>query len=104
MWRCYRDLEQVSEALRKDLRGLRRRGRLSPLLRLAVWGALLAATWPLGAPWVAPPAILLFEAFLAPRLTRPPPPRELGPLRPWHPPDSFVVSPESLPDRPTRRP
>jgi hypothetical protein len=63
-------------------------------LRAAVWaglGALAAAT---GEAAAAVPAVVLFEAFVAPRLGRPTPP-SIGPLRPWKPPDSYRESPEA---------
>jgi hypothetical protein len=101
MWRCYRDPDDFRETIRRDLAGARERGKVPLAFRLGAWGAAGAGLWLADVPILALPAILVFEAFLAPRLARRGRP-ELGTLRRWRPPDSFVESPESVPPSTSR--
>jgi hypothetical protein len=98
MWEteALRDWDRLRATIREDVAGAARRPRPATWLRLGVWLALLAAWTLVGWPFLAIPAVAAFELFVAPGLRRPRP-RELGRLRPWQPPESFVVSPESLP-------
>jgi hypothetical protein len=61
---------------------------------VGIWAGLGALASVAGEPVAAVPAIVLFEAFVAPRIGRVPPPT-LGPLRTWEPPDSYRESPEA---------
>src|SRR5688572_1854059 len=90
---CWRDMARTRNQLREDLGAVRDR-RLPVGLRAAVWAGLGLLAAAAGEPVVAVPAVVLFEAFLAPRLGRSPPPT-IGPLRPWHPPESYRESPEA---------
>lgn len=96
-----KDLDYVRLKLQEDIRATRERGRVPRSVRVGAWGAIalllmLADLLPL-----VVPAIVLFEAFLAPRLARPPA-RELGPLREWMPPEG-IESPEAQPTWAGRR-
>jgi hypothetical protein len=86
-------MDRMRAQLREDL-GVARSRRLSLPVRVAAWGAILGAAAAVGEPPIAIPALILFEAFVAPRLGRPPLPT-LGPLAPWRPPESYRESPEA---------
>jgi hypothetical protein len=95
MWReSLRDWDRLRATLREDLASAR--ARVPRWIRATAWLGLALGWYAVGLPLVALPSIVLFEAFVIPALGRPAP-RELGPLREWHPPASFVISPESLP-------
>jgi hypothetical protein len=89
-WEALRDWDR----LRADLASSPRRP--PSLLRLAAWIGFAVGWWIVGLPLAAIPAIVAFEAWVLPGLPAPEP-RELGTLKEWEPPDSFVVSPEALP-------
>jgi hypothetical protein len=90
---AWRDFDRVRAQLRKDLRSTRDR-RVRPAVRVGAWAGLAGVATALGEPLLALPAVGLFEAFVVPRLGSKPPP-SIGPLRPWHPPDSYRESPEA---------
>jgi hypothetical protein len=89
------DLDYARMRLQEDFRATRERGRVPRLLRVGAWAALGAVAILIDLPVLAFPAIVVFEAFAAPRLARPPK-RELGQLRAWQPPPG-MESPEALP-------
>jgi hypothetical protein len=89
----WRDFDRMRTQLREDFGAVTGRP-VRPLVRVAAWAALGAAAVAVGEPLLAVLAIALFEGLVAPRLGRPPTPT-LGPLRPWHPPDSYRESPEA---------
>jgi hypothetical protein len=89
------DLDYARMKLQEDFRATRERGRVPRPIRAGAWAAIAALFILVDLPGLAVPAIVLFEAFLAPRLARKPA-RELGPLRPWQPP-AGMDSPESVP-------
>jgi hypothetical protein len=89
------DLDYARMKLQEDFKATRERGKVSPRLRVGAWASLGALAILAGYPVLALPAIVLFEAFVAPRLARRPP-RELGALRQWNPPEG-MDSPEALP-------
>jgi hypothetical protein len=89
----WRDFDRMRAQLREDL-GVARRRRLPLPVRVGAWGAIIGAAAAAGEPAVAVPGMILFEAFLAPRLGRRPQPT-LGPLVPWKPPESYRDSPEA---------
>jgi hypothetical protein len=89
------DWHRLRVHLREDLGSARGRGHLSPGMRLAAW-TLFAAGWSMvGFPLVAMVAILIFEAYVVPGLSRPE--RRMGRTVTWVPPPSFVISPEAPP-------
>jgi hypothetical protein len=89
----WRDFDRMRAQLREDLGATR--GRRLPLpVRLGAWGAIIGAAAAAGEPPIAVPGVVLFEAFVAPRLGRSPPPT-IGPLAPWRPPESYRESPEA---------
>jgi hypothetical protein len=90
---CWRDMDRVRAQLREDFQATREGGP-SWRVRIAVWGGLFAAGAAADALAASVPAGLLFEAFVAPRLARHPPPK-IGPLQPWKPPESYRESPEA---------
>jgi hypothetical protein len=93
MWETLRDWDRLRATLREDLTP----GPPVPRwVRGVAWVGLTLGWYLVGLPLVAVPAIVVFESFVVPGLARRPP-RELGPTREWHPPASFVISPESLP-------
>jgi hypothetical protein len=99
---CWRDVDRMRTQLRADLAEGGDR-RLPRIVRIGVWAGLGALASLAGEPVAALPAIVVFEAFLAPRIGTVPP-RTIGPLRPWEPPESFEESPEApapwvLPER-----
>jgi hypothetical protein len=89
------DLDYARMRLQEDFRATRERGRVPRLVRLVSWAAITTLAFLVDLPALAFPAIVVFEAFVAPRLARRPP-KELGPLREWQPPPG-MESPESLP-------
>ena len=89
------DWHRLRVHLREDLGSSRGRRRFSPWARLAAW-ALFAGGWSaVGLPLVAIVAILIFEAYVVPGLSRPE--RRMGRTVTWVPPPSFVISPEAPP-------
>ena len=90
---CWRDTDRMRAQLREDFQDGRGAGLPWPL-RVAVWGGLVAVGATLDALAAVLPSGLLFEAFLGPRLARRGP-LEMGPLRPWSPPESYRESPEA---------
>jgi hypothetical protein len=94
LWEALRDWDRLRARLREDL--ARSSGRAGGSLRVAGWAGLALGWWVVGLPLLAIPAIAVFEAWVLPGLSAPEPP-ELGSLKEWEPPDSFVVSPEALP-------
>lgn len=90
-----RDLDHLRSKLQEDFQATRERGRVPRPLRAGAWIAITAVSILVDLPVLALPAIVVFEAFLAPRLARRPP-RELGPLREWTAPPG-MESPEALP-------
>jgi hypothetical protein len=93
MWETLRDWDRLRATLREDLTP---KPPVPRWIRGAAWVGLALGWYLAGLPLVAVPAIVVFEAFVVPGVARPAP-RELGPTREWHPPASFVISPESLP-------
>lgn len=89
------DLDYARMKLQEDFRATRERGRVPRRVRFLAWAAIIAVAILIDLPALAFPAIVVFEAFVAPRLARPPK-RELGPLRQWQPPTG-MDSPESVP-------
>jgi hypothetical protein len=89
------DLDYARMKLQEDFKATRERGRVPRRIRAGAWAAIAAVSILVDLPGLALPAIVLFEAFGAPRLARPPA-RELGPLREWTPPDG-MDSPEAVP-------
>jgi hypothetical protein len=81
--------------LQEDFQVTRERGKVPRPLRAGAWAAIVALAILFELPALALPAIVVFEAFGAPRLARRPA-RELGPLREWRPPEG-MDSPEALP-------
>jgi hypothetical protein len=90
------DLDYVRSKLQEDYRATRERGRVPRRVRALAWAMVAALAILIDLPALAFPGILIFEAFMAPRLARPPRQRELGPLRHWQPPPG-MDSPESVP-------
>ncbi|HEV8682950.1 MAG TPA: hypothetical protein VGS09_09285 [Actinomycetota bacterium] len=90
-----RDLDYVRSKLQEDFTATRERGRVPRPIRFGAWAAIAVLTTLVDLPGLSIPAIVLFEAFVAPRLARRPP-RGLGPLREWKPPPG-MDSPEALP-------
>jgi hypothetical protein len=90
-----RDLDYVRSKLQEDFRATRERGKVPPLVRMGAWVAIGASSVLADLPVLVLPAIVVFEAFVAPRLARRPA-RKLGPLREWKAPEG-MDSPESLP-------
>lgn len=86
--------EPDRDRLREDYARARRAGRVPARQRLVWWAGVGAAGVLGGAPEAALPALVFFEAVLAPRLARPPR-RPMRPLGPWRPPDSWQPSPEA---------
>jgi hypothetical protein len=94
MWETLRDWDRLRATLREDLASPR--PRVPRWVRAGGWVGLALGWFLVGLPLLAIPAIIIFESVVVPGLDRRPS-RELGPTREWHPPDSFVISPESLP-------
>jgi hypothetical protein len=95
MWEALRDWDHLRATLREDVAPTARRPRPPPAIRATVW-LLFVGGWTLaGWPLLAIPAVIVFEAFVSPGLASAE--RRLGSLRAWEPPESFVVSPESVP-------
>ncbi|MGH2662391.1 MAG: hypothetical protein ACRDH8_06210 [Actinomycetota bacterium] len=92
------DFDYVRAKLQEDIRATRSRGRVPPLVRIIGWLSLATGAWLLGYPLLAVPTTVVFEAYVAPLFARRA--REIGPLREWHPPESYRESPEAVP--PTR--
>ncbi|MGH2682437.1 MAG: hypothetical protein ACRDIX_04300 [Actinomycetota bacterium] len=89
------DLDYARMKLQEDFRATRERGKVPRRVRFGAWVSIIALSVLTGVPALALPVIVLFEAFVAPRLARPPS-REMGPLREWRPPEG-MTSPEALP-------
>lgn len=89
------DLDYARMKLQEDFKATRERGKVPRRVRFVAWVSITAMSILADLPALALPAIVLFEAFAAPRLARPPK-RTLGPLREWIPPDG-MDSPEALP-------
>lgn len=92
------DFDYVRAKLQEDIGATRSRGRVPPVVRVIGWVSLVAGAWLMGYPLLAVPAVVVFEAYVAPVFARRS--REIGPLSQWHPPDSYQESPEAGP--PTR--
>jgi hypothetical protein len=90
---AWRDMDRIRSQLREDFQASRE-GRPPWPVRVAVWGGLVAAGAATDALAAVVPAGLVFEAFVAPRLS-PRRPATIGPLRPWNPPESYRESPEA---------
>jgi hypothetical protein len=88
------ELVREPDRLREDFARARPLGRVPAGQRAVWWAGVGAAALLGGAPEAALPALVLFEAFLAPRLARPRR-RPMRPLAPWRPPESWRPSPEA---------
>jgi hypothetical protein len=102
MWEALRDWDHIRDTLRQDLGDREEQIGVSPWLRAAAWAALTLGWTLVGWPVLALPTVIVFEAVVVPGLG-PRRQRELGRLTEWSPPDSFVISPESVPGRPASR-
>jgi hypothetical protein len=96
-WQVYRDLDEMRRQLHDDIRVSRQRGRVPRSVRATAWALIVGAAILLRAPALAVLGIIAFEGMVAPALTRPHRPRELGPLADWRVPESYRESPEALP-------
>jgi hypothetical protein len=88
------DFDYVRVKLAEDIRATRKRGTVSARVRMAAWAAIAILLVMAEVPVAALPAIVVFEAFVAPRIARPPA-RRLGRLIEWRPPESVQESPEA---------
>jgi hypothetical protein len=97
-----RDLDAVRSKLQEDFRATRERGKFPRLIRMGAWVAIAASSILADLPVLSLPAIVVFEAFVAPRLARRPA-RKLGPLREWKAPEGLDSPSSALQNHPYRR-